>query len=70
MKRTLKEHKVHVGYASENREWETRSCAKCVHVDASSAAQTVCRKHEMRVSFFGVCRDFSNTANASGEVRR
>jgi hypothetical protein len=55
---TLKERKVFVGYASQNREWEKRSCAKCIHVDAR-AAQTVCLKHEMRVSYFGLCRDFS-----------
>ena len=55
---TLKERKTLVGYTSQNCEWEKRSCAKCHNVDDRSA-QTVCREHEMRVSYFGVCRDFS-----------
>jgi hypothetical protein len=59
---TLKERKVAAGYTSQNREWEKRACAKCVHVD-DRVDKTVCRKHEMRVSYFGLCRDFSGTVN-------
>ena len=43
---------------------EPRSCGRCVHAD-DKPAETMCKKHEMRVSYFGLCNDYTPPNNNS-----